>query len=79
MCIRDSDYDGAIQNTSNTLVLLHRRLSKSNVIGLEGGNLQGLYSRIAHAQVTKVLLLALAQKYAEGVCHPCLALLLLCA
>jgi hypothetical protein len=26
-----------------------------------------------------VLLLALAQKYAEGVCHPCLALLLLCA
>ena len=77
--IQSRDYDGAIQNTSNTLVLLHRRLSKSNVIGLEGGNLQGLYSRIAHAQVTKVLLLALAQKYAEGVCHPCLSLLLLCA
>ena len=55
--IESRDYDCAIETTSSLLVLLHRRLSKSNAVGVGARDFLGLYSRIAESQIAKVLLL----------------------
>ena len=55
--IEARDYDCAIETTSSLLVLLHRRLSKSNAVGVGARDFLGLYSSIAESQTAKVLLL----------------------
>eukprot|EP00802_Teleaulax_amphioxeia_P021833 Tamp_22220.p1 GENE.Tamp_22220~~Tamp_22220.p1 ORF type:complete len:309 (+),score=66.46 Tamp_22220:81-1007(+) len=64
--VESRDYGAALDSSSCTLVLLHRRLSREGVLGLQAPLFDALYSRMAELLMTKVLLLGVVGEFAQA-------------